>query len=299
MVVRNIMGFGLAAVGSVALVSSVFGGEKLKLYGRTGERIIEEKLDAACGVGTKLELLKTNVRELDSEVARLERDAIARRVELDAAQSRVGELESAIAHQKEILARAADLLDRNCTSYEIAGTCYPRESVEADARAKLEACRTAERVLEDEKKVVAVKARTLELARAHLERARTRRGELAQAVRSLEARIAEQQAKRALAEALDAQPLSTEVQGELAKAERLAKEVQSKLEIEERLLDERLAQKNGPTGQIEYEPSRPVETADVSRAIRAHLAGPPQTAEPRTSPERARTPVPPEPAEVH
>jgi hypothetical protein len=115
-------------------------------------------------------------------------------------------------------------------------------------------------------------------------------------VRSLEARISEQQAKRALAEALDAQPISVEVQGELAKAERLAQEVQSKLEVEERVLDERLARKNGPTGQIDYEPAKKVESADVSRAIRAHLAGPVTPA--TQAPERPSTPVE-DAAQVH
>src|SRR5581483_3681280 len=195
-------------------------------------------------------------------------------------------------------ARAAELLDQGGASYEIAGHRYSRAEVEGDARAKLEACSSAERVLDDEKKIVGVKEKTLALATAHLERARVRRGEIAQAVKSLEARIAEQHAKRALAEALDAQPISTEVQGELAKAERLMQEVTSKLEVEERVLDERLARKNGPTGQIDYEPAKKTETADVARAIRAHLAGPstPAPSSPSspvmpTTPERAPSPL--------
>jgi hypothetical protein len=282
--IRKVMGVGLATAGSLALVGSVFGGDKIKLYGATGERIIQEKIDGACSVSTKLELLKTKVRELDAEVARLEQDAIARRVECDGASARVHEADVSIAHQKQILARAAELLDENQATYEIAGRRYARSDVEADARAKLDACSSAERVLEDEKKIVQVKEKTLALAQAHLERARTRRGELSQAVRSLEARISEQQAKRALAEALDAQPISVEVQGELAKAERLAKEVQTKLEVEERVLDERLAQKNGPTGQIDYEPAKKAEAQDVSHAIRAHLAGPVAPATPAKTP---------------
>src|SRR5262245_43556238 len=97
---RKVMGAGLATVGSLALVGSVFGGDKIKLYGATGERIIQEKIDGACSVSTKLELLKTKVHELDAEVARLEQDAIARRVEHDGAGARVHEAEIAIGHQK-------------------------------------------------------------------------------------------------------------------------------------------------------------------------------------------------------
>lgn len=289
MLIRKACGFGLATIGSLALVGSVFGGEKIRLYGATGERILQEKIDGACGVGTKLELLKTKVRELDGEVARLEQDSIGRKVELDGAEARVHEGETAIAHQRQVLGRAAELLDQGAASYDIAGHRYSRADVEGDARAKLEACQGAERVLEDEKKIVQVKEKTVALAQAHLERARKRRGELASAVRTLEARVAEQQAKRALAEALDAQPLSTEVQGELARAERLAQEVTSKLEVEERVLDERLARKNGPTGQIDYDPATKPSAEEISHAIRAHLAGPvaapisPATTAPATS----------------
>lgn len=293
MVLRKICGFGVASAGTLLLLGSVFGSDKIKLYGATGERMIQEKIDASCGVATKLELLKTKVRELDGEVARLEQDAIARKVESDGAAARVHEAETSIAHQRQVLARAAELLDRGSSTYEIAGHRYARADVEADARAKLEACQAAEKVLEDEKRIVQVKDKTLSLAQAHLERARVRRGELASAVRTLEARVAEQQAKRALAEALDAQPLSTEVQSELARAERLAKEVQTKLEVEERVLDERLARKNGPTGQIDYDPAQKPASEEISKAIRAHLAGPaaPATTEPAAPAAELEKPV--------
>src|SRR4051794_21903864 len=104
--IRKVVGFGLATAGSLALVGSVFGGEKLRLYGETGERIIQEKIDGACGVGTKLELLKTKVHELDSEVARLQQDTISRKVELESAAARVHEGEGSIAHQRQVLGRA-------------------------------------------------------------------------------------------------------------------------------------------------------------------------------------------------
>lgn len=272
MVVRKIVGFGLATAGGLVLVGSVFGGD-LKTYGRTGERMIHEKIDEATGVGTKLEVLKTRIQQLDDEVASLRRDATKRQVELDSARARVGDSEKAIERQRKTLAKAAELLDEGRETYEISGRKYARTVVEEDARAKLDSCAAAEKSVADEKKIVAVREKTLELARTHLDRAVKRRGELASLVRSLEARVAQQKAKRMLADALDQEPLSREVQGELAKAEKLAKEVEQKLETEDRLLDERLAKKDLASGVIEYDKPAPAVSEDTARAIRAHLTG--------------------------
>src|SRR5581483_4858447 len=211
------------------------------------------KFDEATGVGTKLEVLKTRIGQLDDEVVQLRRDATGRQVELDAARARVRDAEHAIEKQKKVLARAAELLDEGRDVYEISGRRYARSVVEEDARAKLESYCAAERSLEDEKKIVLVREKTLELAQKNVERATKRRTELAALVRSLEARLAQQSAKRQLAEALDQEPLSAEVQGELAKAEKLAKEVEQKLDTEDKLLDERLARKDVATGVIDYE----------------------------------------------
>ncbi len=272
--VRKLVGFGLATVGGVVLVSSVFGSD-LKTYGRTGERIIQEKIDEATGVGTKLEVLKTRIQQLDDEIVQLRRDATKREVELESARVRVTDGEKAVERQKKVLAKAAELLDENRDFYEISGRKYARNVVEEDARAKLETCVGAEKSIADEKKICAVREKTLELARQHLDRAVKRRAELSALVRSLEARIAQQKAKRMLADALDQEPLSREVQGELAKAEKLAKEVEQKLETEDRLLDERLAKKDMATGVIEYDkPAAAPASEDTARMIRAHLAGP-------------------------
>src|SRR5579871_5972110 len=293
MVFKRCLGIGVATVGSLALVGSVMGGERLKLYGATGERLIQEKLERVEGLETKVELLKTEVGTLDGEVVRLDNEVTARRVELDRAHARVRDDEASIERQRKVLARAAELLDEGRQSYEICGHRYDRASVEDDARRKLDACRGAERSLAEEKRLLAIKERTLELARAHLERARNRRGELVATARAIEARMAQQEAKHALADALDAPPISAQAQSELAKAERLAKEVTEKLEIEERLLDERLAKKDGPTGTIDYENRAPEKAEDASRAIKDHLAG-------KTAPAPApAAPAEPAPSDLH
>ena len=270
--VKKMLGVGLATVGGLVLVGSVFGGE-IKTYGKTGQRILEEKIDEAAGVGAKLEVLKTRVVQLDDEVEHLRRAATSRQVELEAARGHVQEDEQAIARQRKVLTRAAELLDENRDAYQIAGRSYSRAVVEEDARAKLDSCVACERSVDDEKRIVQVREKTLELARAHLDRAVKRRTELSALVRGLEARLAQQKAKRALADALESEPLSTEVQGELAKAEKLAKEVEQKLETDDRLLDERLSRKDVPGGTIDYEKPAAPQAEDTARAIRAHLAG--------------------------
>jgi chromosome segregation ATPase len=270
--VKKMVGIGLATVGGLALVGSVFGSE-IKTYGKTGGRIIEEKIEEAAGTGAKLEVLKTRVVQLDDEVDHLRRAATSRQVELEAARAHVQEDEKAIARQRKVLSRAAELLDENRDSYEISGRTYTRAVVEEDARAKLDACASCEKSIEEEKKIVQVREKTLELARAHLDRAVKRRTELSALVRGLEARLGQMKAKRALADALDAEPLSSEVQGELAKAEKLAKEVEQKLETDDRLLDERLARKDVQGGTIDYEKPAEPKPEDTARAIRAHLNG--------------------------
>ncbi|MEZ0229156.1 MAG: hypothetical protein ACAI25_11065 [Planctomycetota bacterium] len=269
--VRKLVGFGLATIGGCVLVGSVFGSD-VKTYGRTGGRMIQEKIDEATGVGTKLEVLKTRIHQLDDEIVQLRRDATKREFELEQARGRVTETEKAIERQKKVLSKAAELLDENRDTYEISGRKYSRQLVEEDARAKLESCVSAEKSIGDEKKITAVREKTLELARQHLDRAVKRRGELSALVRSLEARVSQQKAKRMLADALDQEPLSREVQGELAKAEKLAKEVEEKLAVEDRLLDERLAKKDVASGVIEYDKPAPAQVSeDTARAIRAHL----------------------------
>ncbi|MBI3725923.1 hypothetical protein HY251_18495 [bacterium] len=292
MVFRRCLGIGLATVGGLALAGSLVGGDRLRLYGATGERLIQEKLERVEGLQTKIELLKTEIQNLDGEVVRLENDCTARRVEVDRANARLHESEQSIERQRRVLARAAELLDEGRSRYEISGHVYDRAAVEDDARRKLEACRAAERSLEDEKHLVAIRERTLELARAHMDRVQKRKGELVTVARSIEARIAQQEAKHALADALDAPPISAQAQSELAKAERLAKDVAEKLEVEERMLDERLAKKEGPVGTIDYETRAAEKVEDASKAIKDHLAG--KTATPAPAPAPA-----PAPSELH
>ncbi|HZU99519.1 MAG TPA: hypothetical protein VFF73_22610 [Planctomycetota bacterium] len=277
--VRKLVGFSLATAGGLLLVGSVFGADRVKEYGQTGQRIIQEKLDEAAGTGTKLEVLKTHVQQLDAEVAHLRRDVTTRQVELDAARARVTEDEASIERQKKVLAHAADLLDEGKDVYEIAGHRYARAVVEDDARAKLEACTAAESAVGDERKIVQVREKTLEVAKQLLERASKRRTELASLVHTLEARLSQLKAKKELAAALDTTAISPEVQGELARAEKLVKEIEQKIDTEDRLVDERLARKDVAAGTIDYDKKAEPSNEDTARAIRAHLAGPAKTVE--------------------
>src|SRR2546430_12020394 len=96
MFVRRVLGLGVATIGGLALAGSVLGGDRVRIYGATGGRLIEEKLESVAGTGGKLELLKTRVRELDGEVHRLRETAVAREVELDVARSRIRRQEGSI-----------------------------------------------------------------------------------------------------------------------------------------------------------------------------------------------------------
>jgi hypothetical protein len=280
--IRKLCGASLAVAGVVALATGVLGGERVRLYGKTGERWIGEQVEKIEGVTMKLELLKTKVHDLDGEVSRLERGVVQRQVEVDTLASRLKDEEANVARRKKTLERAASMLEENKAFYEINGHAYTREDLEHDARGRLEQCRDAEKGLDEDRRVLTIREKTLEIARQHLERARTRRVDLSREVRSLEARIAQHKAKRALAEALESPDLSRELCTELGKVEKMTKELEDKLAVEERIVDERLAKTEARTSSIDLEQTEAPAQVETARAIREFLTAPAPKAAPAT-----------------
>ncbi len=295
---RKLFGSAIAIAGVVALTTGVVGSDKMRTYHKTGERWVSEQVDKLEGLPMKLELLRTKVSDLGEEVRRLERGVIQKRLDVDALATRVKEDEQRVERHKRALERAAALLDEGQVRYEINGHTFTRDDIERDARAKLEACRDAERSIDEQKRVLVIRERTLELSRQHLEKARVRRVEIGRELKTIEARIAQHKAKRALAEALETPDVSQEVQTELGRVEKMTKELRDKLAVEEKLIDERLAKTEaGTPGSIDYE-AKPAEAAspDTAKAIREYLSPAPTPAPAPT--DKAVTPEKPAPAKA-
>ncbi len=270
---KTIFKLGVLSVIVVAVVAAFVYPEKVKLYAGTGKRMIQEKLDEAQGLETKLSLLETKVGGLDGEIARLKTEVIRPQVDVAYLEDLVDEKKQTHAGLRKALERASILLDEGKETYRIGGREYPRGSVERDAAEKLKIYKIQTETLDNLQETLRTKVHTLKLAGENVSNASALKAELIAKVRLLKADLEKYKAKEVYAETLKTDDLCAEFKTEMGRTQAMLSELEKQIAVKGRLLDERIRVGGNYIGGIDYTASKIFFEGDVSSEIEAFLNG--------------------------
>ncbi len=244
----------------VGVVGALVYPEKLKLYAGTGKRIIQEKIEEAQGLETKLALLETKVSGLKREIEKLKTDVIRRQVDVEYLEGIIAEKEEASGRLRETLERASRLLADGKEAYLIGGREYSHGEVSRDAAEKLKIFRIQGETLENLAETLRTKKGTLEMARENVTNAENVKVELTAKVMFLKAELEKYKAKEIFAETVNAVDLAHEFKTEIGKTQKMLADFEKQLDMKDRILEERIRINGDYVGGIDY--SKPGVSSD-------------------------------------
>jgi chromosome segregation ATPase len=259
----------VAVVGAVC-AAFVFP-EKVKLYAGTGKRLIQEKIDEAQGLETKLALLETKVYGLDREIVRLKTEVVRRQVDVEYLEDLINEKEESHGKLKKALEHASELLEENRETYRIGSRIYEHDDVSRDAAEKLKIYKIQSETLGNLKETLKTKRTTLDMARDNVTNAEGVKHELIAKVRFLKADLEKYKAKEVFAETVKSDDMAAEFKTEIGKTQQLLAEFEKQLEVKDRILDERIRVNGEYIGGIDYTSPKLMEDGDVAAEIQATL----------------------------
>ncbi len=260
----------LAVVVATAVGFFIFP-EKIKLYAGTGKRLIQEKIDEAQGLETKLALVETRVCSLDREIHRLNTEMVRRQVDVEYLENLISEKEETHETLRQAMKRASALLAEGEETYRISGRTYTHSEVSRDAAEKLKIFRIQSETIENLKHTLNTKMNTLQMARENVVNAESIKGELIAKVRFLKADLEKFKAKEVFAETVNSDSMTAEFKTEIGKTQKMLADFEKQLEVKERILDERIRISGDYVGGIDYTSPRIGADEDVAAAIEACL----------------------------
>lgn len=243
---------------------ALVGPDRVKMYFENGKDSVLSAIDNAQGMETKLDLIRSQIRGLDSEVRDLKEEAIRRKVEVNRMGGDVAEREDELGRQERMLAKASGMLSDGSDFYVIGGMRYSRATVEQDARDKLAMFQVQSDTLHNLRETMATKRNALLLAEQNVERAATLRSELEGKIGLLEAKLQKFRAQQHFAATASGELIDTgELDSDLARAREMITSFEEDLEVKALLLQEQLkAGADQPSDGIDYEAAEAAEGAD-------------------------------------
>jgi len=245
--------------------------EKVKLYAGTGKRLIQEKIDEAQGLETKLALLETKVYGLDREIISLKTEVVRRQVDVEYLEDLINEKSENHDKLESSLEHASELLEEGRETYRIGSRIYERDEVSRDAAEKLKIFKIQSETLDNIKETLETKRSTLKMARDNVTNAECVKGELIAKVRFLKADLEKYKAKEVFAETVNTDDLAAEFKTEIGKTQKLLAEFEKQLEVKDRILDERIRVSGEYIGGIDYSSPKFSPDGDVAAEIQACL----------------------------
>jgi len=270
---KTLFKMGVLVVVIGVVVGALVFPDKLALYAGTGKRFIEEKIDEAQSMETKLALLETKVAGLDDEIVRLKEEVIRRKVDVESIEGMIESKSAAHERLRRGLERASELLAEGKGEYDICGRIYSREEVSRDAADKLRIFKIQSETLRNLQTTLETKLRTLEMAEANVDRGESVKTELVAKLRCLQADVEKYKAKQIYAETLNTDDSTAELNTELGLTQKMIAEFEKKLQVKDRILDEKIRVNNDYIGGIDYESPAVIyyEEGDISVEIKAML----------------------------
>lgn len=245
--------------------------EKIKLYAGTGKRLIQEKIEEAQSLETKLALVETRVCGLDREINRLNTEMVRRQVDVEYLEALIGEKEEAHNNLRRAMKLASELLAEGEETYRISGRTYTHAEVSRDAAEKLKIFRIQQDTIDNLRQTHSTKTNTLQMARDNVANAESIKGELIAKVRFLKADLEKFKAKEIFAETVNAGDLAAEFKTEIGKTQKMLADFEKQLDVKERILDERIRINGDFVGGIDYTSPKVIVGEDVAAAIEACL----------------------------
>lgn len=270
---KTLFKLGVLVVVVGVVVGALVFPDKLALYAGTGKRFIEEKIDEAQSMETKLALLETKVAGLDEEIVSLKEEVIRRKVDVESIEAMLETKSATHERLRRGLERASEILATGESEYAICGRTYSRGEVARDAADKLKIFKIQAETLRNLQTTLETKKRTLQMAETNVERGESVKGELVAKLRCLQADVEKYKAKQIYAETLNTDYSTTEFNTELGLTQKMLAEFEKKLEVKDRILDEQIRVNNDYIGGIDYEAPSVIyfEEGDLSVEIRAML----------------------------
>lgn len=252
---------------------AVVGSDRARLYYETGKEAVMSAIDEAQGLDAKLRLIKTQVRDLDREERRLNKEAIENVVELESLRKDVEQRRTNVEKLAKLLDRVSVMLATGEPHYDIGGRSYARAEVERDAAEKLAVFEVQKETLKNLEETLATKEKAQELAAENVSRATALRADLGAQVSLLEARLEKLRAKQNFAATVEDVVDTKDLDSAIARARERIVEFGKQLEVKDRMLDQKLkAGREAPPKGIDYEGAAP-DAKDLSARIRAALDG--------------------------
>jgi len=240
------------AVAVIGVLAALVNPEKIMLYAGTGKRIIQEKIDEAQGLETKLALLDTKVEGLDEEIAELKTEVVRRQIDVEYLEDLVSEKTESHEKLAAALARASELLDEAKDTYRIGHRAYTFAEISRDAAEKLKLYKIQGETLQNLLQTLETKRSTLKMAADNVANAGNLRNELVAKVRYLKAELEKFKAKEIYVETVKTQDLAAEFKTEIGQTQKMLAEFEKQLQVKDRMLDEKIRLNTDYVGGIDY-----------------------------------------------
>ena len=264
---KTIFKFAVFSVLTFTAAVALLNWDNLKVFANTGKKMIEEKIDEAQSMETKLKILQTQIEGLGKEIYDLKTEVVRRKVDVEYMQKIVNEKELALLNLKEALERASNLLAEQHDYYLIGGRRYSYATVAHDAEEKMKLYKIQEETLNNLMRTLDTKKKTLELAEQNVAKGECVKLELNAKVKYLKAQLDRFKAKEVYAETVKVNEPGVEFKTLIGKTQKMMAEFEKQLEVKDRLLDERIRLGGDFVGGIDYAAEDDAPSEDIAEEI--------------------------------
>ncbi len=250
---KTIIKFAVFIVLSFTAVVAILNWDSVKLFAHTGKRVIEEKINEAQGMETKLSLLQTRIDGLDKEIYDLKSEMVRRKVDVEYMEKIVAEKELTLLNLEETLEKASVLLGMKKDFYTFGCRRYTYEDVVRDAGEKMKLLKIQKETIANLRRTLDTKKKTLTLAEENVVKSDSIKHELKAKVKYMKAQLERYKAKEVYAETIKADDTGVEFKTLIGQTQKMLAEFEKQLEVKDRLLDERIQLNGQYVGGIDYE----------------------------------------------
>lgn len=268
---KTIIKFSVFLILSFTAAVAVLNWDSFKVFADTGKKMIEEKINEAQSMETKLSLLETRIAGLDREIYDLKTEVVRRKVDVEYMDKIVGEKQNALIDLKDALERASALLEQNREYYVIGGRKYSYNEVARDAAEKLKLYKVQEETLTNLDRTLDTKRKTLVLAEENVAKGQSIKTELNAKVKYLKAQVERYKAKEVYAETVKIDDTSAEFKTLIGKTQKMLAEFEKQLEVKDRVLDERIRLGGEYIGGIDYNQEGVPHSDDIAEEITSYF----------------------------
>jgi chromosome segregation ATPase len=264
---KTIFKFSVFIVLSFTAAVALMNWDSFKLFADTGKRIIEKKINEAQSMETKLNLLETKIQGLDEEILELKTEVVRRKVDVEYMERILTEKELAQANLKDSLESASALLERKRDHYMIGHRRYSFEDVARDAEEKMKLYKIQEETLNNLKRTLDTKQKTLAIAEQNVAKGEGIKAELNAKINFLSAQVERYKAKEVYAETVKTDDPTVEFKTLIGQTQKMLSDFETQLKVKDRLLDERIRLGGDYVGGIDYSNENASDSEDIAGEI--------------------------------